>query len=163
MVVYHPAFDSFHCITRLSKILKLLPSKKRHLDRIRIYDYYFLFINDLENISIPVEFSEYRQYKKIISNSKYNKVISPKLSFFQLEKIQDLAIQTLASYGFINKELLCESIILNTALEIPPILVEKITEEEKKYLELVSNVFEKMSLRQLKERTKLMEYRYELS
>lgn len=83
MLVYHPAYDSYHCITRILKILTCLSEKEYSMDRIRIYDYYILFINDIKNITLPRELSK---FKRLVQTTKYNSIENPKYVFNQLEK-----------------------------------------------------------------------------
>lgn len=160
MLVYHPAYDSYHCITRILKILKFLNVKEYNIDRIRIYDYYLLFLNDIENITLPRDFYN---YKNLVQSNRYNKVDNPRYVFSQLENVQNVAFRAIASYGFIDKDLFDNDIIQISKIELPNDLLPELKAVEIKYMSFINSFFEKISLRELKERTKLMEYRYELS
>jgi len=160
MLVYHPAYDSYHCITRILKILKFLNIKEYNIDRIRIYDYYLLFLNDIENITLP---TDYFNYKNLEQSNRYNKVDNPSYVFSQLENVQNIALRAIASYGFIDKDLFDKDIIKLNNIEFPNGLIPELKTIEVEYISFVNAFFEKISLRELKKRTKLMEYRYELS
>lgn len=160
MLVYHPAYDSYHCITRILKILRFLSVKEYYIDRIRIYDYYLLFLNDIENITLP---RDYYHYKNLEQSNRYNKVDNPSYVFSQLENVQIFALRAIASYGFIDKELFDKDVIKLSDIVLPIGLVPELKDNENEYLSFVNAFFETISLRELKQRTKLIEYRYELS
>lgn len=160
MLVYHPAYDSYHCITRILKILQCLSVKEYNIDRIRIYDYYILFLNDINKITLPRDFFN---YKNLEQSNKYNKVDNPSYVFSQLENVQNIAFRAIASFGFIDKDLFEKDIIKLNALEFPKDLIPSLKGVEVEYFSFVKDYFENISLRELKQRTKLMEYRYELS
>lgn len=84
-------------------------------------------------------------------------------TFSQLESVQETAYRALASFGFIENDLLFDDIIKQTNKLIPDNLLSNLNETERVYMELITNFFEKISVRELKQRTKLMEYRYEFS
>jgi len=160
MLVYHPAYDSYHCITRILKILNHLNRKEYSIDRIKIYDYYLLFINDIKQMSLPREFFK---YKDLVKSNKYNTVNNPRYVFNQLENVQNTAFKAMASYGFIDKDLLENNTIALSLLDFPQGLIPELTDFEIEYISFINEYFEKISLRELKTRTNLMEYRYELS
>lgn len=158
MIVYHPLYDSYHCVVRTLKILSRLGSKNHDKDRIKIYDYSFLFPCETNNITLPADCSI---YKKICISNKYNKVFDTRNTFAQLENVQEIAYHALASFGFIENDLLFNDIIKLTDKIIPDNLTADLTDREAQYMELVISYFENLSAGELKKRTKLMEYRYE--
>jgi hypothetical protein len=160
MLVYHPAYDSYHCITRILKIMQSLDIKEYNIDRIRIYDYYILFLNDINNITLPTAFFE---YKKIEKSNRFNKVHNSIYVFTQLENVQNIALRAMASYGFIDKDLFDKDIIKLCLTELPKEINNSLNSKEDKYIDFLKSFFEKQTLREVKKRTKLMEYRYELS
>ncbi|KGN81827.1 hypothetical protein HW49_03840 [Porphyromonadaceae bacterium COT-184 OH4590] len=158
MIVYHPVYDIYHCLTRTLKILRCLGNKSYEKDRIKIYDYYFLFPCETDNITLPRQFSA---YKKICRANRYNKVYDVRNTFSQLESVQETAYRALASFGFIENGLLFDDIVKLTNNSIPENLLFELTDAEATYMELVTAFFENISIVELKKRTKLMEYRYE--
>lgn len=160
MLIYHPAYDSYHCITRILKLLTNLRLEEYRIDRIRIYDYYILFTNDIYKLTLPHDFSD---YKNIVKTNKYNRIDDSKYVFNQLSAVQTIAFRAIASFGFIDKDLFDKGVIKLSDIEIPKDLVPNVKDYEIKYFSLINNYFETISLRELKERTKIMEYRYELS
>jgi len=158
MLIYHPAFDNYHCMIRILKVLENLPKQKYSYDRIRIYDYFFLFPNDLRKITIPTAL---RHYKVIKAENKYNTIHNPIEVFRRISGFQYLALNALASYDLIDNALFQEKIILRTDKKVPFEL--NLRDFEQKYLEFLTSYASKLALKELKERTKLMEHRYELS
>lgn len=158
MIVYHPLYDTYHCIVRTLKILNCLGHNNRDEDRIKIYDYYFLFPCETNNITIPTDYS---RYKKICTSNKYNKVFDTRNTFAQLQSVQETAYRALASFGFIDNDLLFDNIIKLTDKIIPTNLLANLTDKERLYMGLVTDYFESLPTAELKKRTKLMEYRYE--
>ena len=133
-------------------------NKSYEKDRIKIYDYYFLFPCETDNITLPRQFSA---YKKICRANRYNKVYDVRNTFSQLESVQETAYKALASFGFIENNSLFDDIIKLTNNSIPENLLFDLTDAETSYMELVTTFFENISIVELKKKTKLMEYRYE--
>lgn len=158
MIVYHPVYDTYHCITRTLKILRCLGDKSHEKDRIKIYDYYFLFPCETDNITLPGQFSS---YKKNCKANRYNKVYDVRNTFSQLDSVQEAAYRALASFGFIENNLLFDDTIKLTHNLIPDNLLFGLTDIEVAYMELVTDFFENIPILELKKRTKLIEYRYE--
>ena len=50
MLVYHPIYDSYHCIFRILCILHDIQQVDIEVDLIRILDFYVLFPSRLKNI-----------------------------------------------------------------------------------------------------------------
>lgn len=160
MIIYHPLYDSYHSIIRVLKLLTYLGDKSYEIDRVRIYDYFLLFPFELKNITMPMGFSE---YKKIAIENRFNKVHDIKNTFLQLESVQELAFNAMISYTFIDRELYQDGEIKINKSIIPKELTFTLNDAERVYIDFLIKCFEKLPLRELKERTKLMEYRYELS
>ncbi|MBF0760194.1 hypothetical protein IR148_03945 [Dysgonomonas mossii] len=142
------------------KLLNFLDDKAYEIDRIRIYDYFLLFPFELNKITMPIGFFE---YKKIAKENRFNKIHDVRNIFLQLEGVQELAFNAMISYGFLSKDFYLDGNIKIDISLIPSDLSLTLNDIERTYMEFVTKCFEKMSLRELKERTKLMEYRYELS
>lgn len=160
MLVYHPAFDSYHCIQRVICILRTLEKKDHNLDRIRLYDYFLLFPTELGKITLPTSYS---YVKKLSKANRYNSVHNSKQTFAQLQGVQEIALKALAALGIIYKDKFEKDIICLVNEEIPSSLKFETDEIINQYLSFTNEYLEELSLRELKERTKLMNYKYELS
>ena len=161
MLVYHQAYDSYHCIFRMLQILSWIGEKKLELDRIRIYDYYLLFPQELKNASLP---KAYQKIKRTQPQSRYNKVFNPNQIYYHLESFQISALQTLASYNLIEKQQFQKNIILRSTMPIPNGLKGLIDKNINLEIhKLLIEYFETIPIKELKKRTKFIEYKYELS
>lgn len=166
MLVYHSAFDMYHCIYRLIQLLSNLKEEYVELERLRIWDYYLAFPNEMAKI-------RYEKGNKDIQNlfpKKYNPyevVIDNRIIFEKMKPYQMTAIKTLASYGLIKKDYLTE----NRITKIDKILFdnllknyEPLSDREDNIIRIMTSYFYQMPLygeKGLKDRTNLLEYRYD--
>lgn len=165
MLIYHPAFDPYHCIFRVMRLLGAMPMQPYELDRIRILDFYLLFPSALSEMTFP---SNMRKYRKLAgSKNKYDLIRDPIRVFVQLEPFQLAGINELAARGFISSEMLVLKKILFTGKSAPEAMVEKIAkanEEDADFLSLLTgpmigiDLYGKSGLRG---RSSLFEYRYD--
>ncbi|MDN3619847.1 hypothetical protein QWY81_10315 [Polaribacter undariae] len=166
MIIYHPLTDVFHAMNRCMIILKYiensnykLKGKVMNIERYRIYDYYLLFPNDTRNTSLP---SGYRSYKKLKYQNKFNIINNQKTVFKRLKSIQDICINNLISYNIIDSKEFKEKQVLQLISNTSKITFTK-TPIDDLVLALFSEYFDKINVKELKERTKLTEHRYEQS
>jgi hypothetical protein len=157
MLIYHPAFDTYHCLARVIKILENIPVQKYSKDRIKIYDYFLLFPNEIKKMTMPAALSH---YKKLKVETRYNQVQNSRDIFMRISSFQELALNALASFELIDAKSFAENSILRSSKKAQfPIVVDEI---EFKYFQFLNDYANKLPLKELKERTKLMEHRYEL-
>lgn len=159
MIIYHPLYDSYHSIVRTLKLLQSLEQKPYEKDRLKIYDYFLLFTHELKSITMPRDFLK---YKDISKRNRFNKVHDAKNTFIQLGHAQELGFSSMISYGFIDREYYLRDLLKINESDIANKITLEYTESEEMYIEFIKLCFEKLPLRELKERTNLMEYRYEL-
>lgn len=166
MLLYHPAFDIYHCIFRLLLLLSESYEKIYEIKQIRILDFYFVFPDQLAKVRFP---KDARRYRKIIGDesSSYESIDNPQRIFLQLEPIQTAALNCLVSYGFIDSELYDQNKLMLTNKAIPSGLteaLEKTKSENEDLIDLLSGPFSKLELigsQGLKARTNLLEFRYD--
>ncbi|WP_423740513.1 ABC-three component system middle component 5 [Flavobacterium columnare] len=171
MITYNQAFDYYHCIFR---IIHLLTHFKRNeyveLDRLRIWDFYLLFPEQVFEIRLKRNESDIKALmKKYIKkkNNPYNEVYNNKKVFEKIRPYQMTAINCLASYGIIDKELLKEnrvSIISEELLTKYSNNFIQISDKEKNVIAIMTSHFANISMfgpDGLKNRTKLMESKYD--
>ena len=165
MLIYHPAFDPYHCIFRVMRLLDKLPPASYELDRIRILDFYLLFPSAISEMKFPKKFIRYR--KLAGAKNKYDLIRDPLRVFIQLEPFQRAGISELAARGFISSEALSDNKVLAIEKAIPDSLaaaLNKANEEDSDFLELLTGPMIKIDLygeSGLRGRTKLFEYRYD--
>ncbi|MBC6112776.1 ABC-three component system middle component 5 [Pedobacter fastidiosus] len=158
MLIYHPAFDTYHCLARILNILDNIPLQEYSKDRIKIYDYFLLFPNELRKITLP---TVWNRYKTIKEENRYNQVQNSRDVFMRVSSFQELAFGALASFDLIDTKLFNQDIILRTAKPINFDLV--VTDVDGLYFQFLNDYANKLSLKEFKERTKLMAHKYELS
>src|ERR1700744_6534978 len=113
MIIYNQAFDYYHAIYRLIRLLTHFKHEKYvEVDRLRIWDFYLLFPEQVHSISLKKDDQDIRELRKRFvkpKNNPYNQVFDNKKVFEKLRPYQLTALQCMASYGIINKDLLSEN------------------------------------------------------
>jgi hypothetical protein len=173
MIVYHPAFDLYHCVYRILQILTHFKRKEKQyveIDRLRIWDYYLLFPDQIHNIKLKQDENDIKKLIKFYipqENNPYNEVADNRKMFEKIKPYQLTAVKCLASYGVINKEFLNENrvvILSSNLLESYVSRSEPLSIRERNIIGLMTSHFNEMSMfgpAGLKARTKLLESRYD--
>ncbi|WP_336622657.1 ABC-three component system middle component 5 [Cellulophaga sp. 2_MG-2023] len=163
MLVYHPAFDIYNCAFRMLQLLSKMEETEIELDKLRIWDFYLTFPNEARRITFPRDLSELKKIFKNKPDNPYEDLIDPKRIAERMKTYQLSALRYLASYGLIDSALLSKNIIKRTDKPLPSELQEKLAEtntEKENIIKLVKG-FNFLALRGLKERTGLLEFRYD--
>lgn len=157
MLIYHPAFDLYHAVSRFLKLLYLDKEKTYTTNHIKLIDYFVVFPGEITKMKLPLEYTNYRKLFKV---NPYEDVYNGTIVFRQLQGYQDSALQSLSAYAFIDPLLyqkgqvkLSENPI---SQEIYALVVQPI--ENEVLAEFVSKVLLKMPYEGsigLKERSKL--------
>ncbi|KAA2241515.1 hypothetical protein F0L74_16600 [Chitinophaga agrisoli] len=171
MIVYHPAFDLYHCVYRLLQILTHFDKNEFvELDRLRIWDFYLLFPNQVQKITLRREEEDIRKLINFyITNEKnpYEDILDNRKMFERIKPYQLTAIKCLASYGIINKQYLAENrvtIVSKQLLQSYTSKFEPMTPKERNVIGLMTSHFYQVSMfgpHGLKAKTKLMESKYD--
>jgi len=83
MLLYHPAFDTYHSAFRLLLLMWNSGDRETHYARLRILDFYLLFPAELESMSFPRNMiREKSRWKKL--RSRYNQITDPRRVFDEL-------------------------------------------------------------------------------
>jgi ABC-three component (ABC-3C) system Middle Component 5 len=160
MITYHQTFDIYHTIYRIMRILEINDFFQMERDRLRIFDFLLVFPHELHNVKVP---AGAKNIKNKFKESKYNKLTDNKRVFFQIGKYFDNSVQSLFSYEMLDVEKYKSNIILitNQALARKIAVVEN-SSLNKEVLDILREHFLKMNLTELKERSGLIEYRYDV-
>lgn len=171
MIVYNQAFDYYHAIYRM---IKLLANYKLdnfiEVDRLRIWDYYLLFPQEIHSIRLKREEKDIRAILKQFikaKNNPYNLVFDNKKVFEKLRPYQLTALNSLASYGIIDIELLKQNRIEILSKDLLMEYSHKFsdsTPSEKNVIAIMTSHFAILSMfgaDGLKNRTQLMESKYD--
>ena len=164
---YEPAFDPYHTVFRLHRLLLSLSSEKNYrVERIRILDFYLLFPYLINDIRLK---PEDRSFKKIASSYNdrrpYGRHPGAHVLFARMEPIQKAALSTMAIEGdldmpaYINHEVAFISSDIEASLYDR--CLEKNSDEESimAIMASLANEYDLMGSNGLKARTSLMEYR----
>lgn len=159
MILYHPLTDAYHNIYRNLAILQSIEKSSIEPDRLLIYNYFFLFPQELRRTTLPKEFSNYKKVKFL---NKFNSVKNYQTVVGRLRTVQEIAIQSLIGYGLIDQKIYLKY----NNLTLSEFAYEKkmdLDDVHKNVVTLYKEYFQFLNLRELKERTKILEYRYEQS
>jgi hypothetical protein len=116
MLVYHPAYDAYHCLFRLLTILEERP--RMEMDRLRILDFVLCFPTVVATFKLPQRSAGLRKPAKLADNA-YRTPMSPKATFLTLTASQDGAISCLAAANFVAPNSLPQNSIERTLAPLP--------------------------------------------
>ena len=165
MLIYHPAFDAYHCVFRMLALIDSLPDIE--IDMLRLCDFYLVFPSEIERIRLPAELSHGRKIAKS-SSSIYRDPINAKQAFRDMSEIQLAALRNIAASGLIDIDYYERGVIhKNSSKKASEHVISRINNYFKGHSELANFIvksFSKFPLRGvngLKHRTGLLEYRYD--
>lgn len=171
MILYNNAFDLYHTIFRMLHLLsKVDPAQKIETDKIRIWDYYLLFPNEIFKIKPLKNESEFRAILKqlnVSKNNPYQQIYDERKTLEKIKPYQLSALTCLASYNVIDKDFLLENFIKINSVELLKTYSESVGElspREKNIITIVTSSFYDISLfgeKGLKSRSNLMESKYD--
>lgn len=167
MLVYHPGFDLYNCIFRMLCLLSRSSEEKIHIDKLRIWDFYLAFPNQVRTIVFPSDLTKLKETIFKNYNNPYEEIPDSKTVFERMKTYQTSALNCLASYGFIDYQSLTKGVIKKTGKEIPKELAESINNisiEKDNIIKLVINEFVDLPLygsKGLKARTGLIDFKYD--
>jgi hypothetical protein len=169
VLIYHPAFDAYHCVFRMLVISGVLPILE--LAKLRILDYYMCFPAEVALIQLPQDHTEIRRIARAIKN-EYRGPVSSHRTFRDMEPIQHAAARLLAASGVFDSRQLELGNVSRTSTPLPDDLLQAQALEPVSSgpATAVSNyVLHKLSVLPLsgvgglKQRTGLMEHRYDVA
>lgn len=166
MLIYHPAYDAYHCVFRML----VITGEKRVLEfaKLRILDFFLCFPAEVANIQLP---QEHAGVKKLAREAKnpYRGPVNSVRTFRDLEPIQSAAARLLSLTGIFSIADLEDGRVVRTGQAIPEFL-SKLTHAEDafsgpldRYVVSAMSEIPLAGLGGLKHRTGLMEYRYDAS
>lgn len=116
MLIYHPAFDAYHCVFRMLVVTGAVPTLE--LAKLRILDYYLCFPAEVASIQLPQEHTEIRRVARSLKND-YRGPVSAARTFRDMEPIQHAAARLLAASGVFDSQQLELGMISRAAGELP--------------------------------------------
>ena len=119
MILYNNAFDLYHTIFRILHLLnKVRDDEVIEIDRIRIWDYYVLFTNEILKVKPKRDEKEFKKILEMLkaNNNPYQQIYDQKKTLEKIKPYQLAALNSLASYNIIEKDsLLREEIKINSS------------------------------------------------
>ena len=171
MILYNNAFDLYHTIFRMLHLLnKANEDRIIEVDRIRIWDYYLLFTNEILKIKPKRNervFKDLLKELNVKNNNPYQQIYDSKKALEKIKPYQMTALNCLASYNIIDKDSLLREEIKISSSELLRKYVESVgdlSNREKNIVAIMTSVFIDISLvgdNGLKKRSKLIEYKYD--
>lgn len=172
MIVYNQAFDLYHTIFRILHLINKFDTDTiLESERIRIWDFYILFPTKVHSIKLKQSESDIRKIRKSFikeTSNPYEQIHDDRKIFEKLKQYQLAALNCIASYGIIDKELIGQNRIRIVNKEILNEFVSKYNEisaTERNVIALMTSHFSQVSLfgkYGLKERTNLLESKYDV-
>jgi hypothetical protein len=168
MLIYNPTFDLHHCIFRLLQLMNNCTEKNEiEVERIRIWDFYLVFPNEILSLRFPSEALRYKSLFKKNDENPYEQLQNRQRVFQRMESYQLSALKCIASYGFIDSEKLNQGKVKINRKALPVELLEKMDDSTYRNTNIISlltgplaglNLYGQDGL---KARSSLLEYRYD--
>lgn len=162
-ITYQPAFDSFHSIYRIFRILGRL--KKIEIEKARIVDFYLLFPFRLSDVTFKRGDLRFRKLAQAYDNRRgYAIQPAPRGLFTSMRPVYDAAIQTMSGEGYLDESDFKTGLLTSTNKPIPEEIAARVSaDNDREYdlLECLEALLEYNLLGPggLKDRSGLMEHR----
>lgn len=167
MIIYHPAYDVNHCLYRILLALETSVHENFDWTLFRLMDFYVLFPHLLKDITpFPSSLQPFKKIVKAIPDA-YETLPNSKRVLFELESIQNAAVQNLMAKGLINVSIFDKYTISRTTEQLPENLCEQLALDSRVSEEWYRLIVNELPLIEfegksgLKARSKLMEYKYD--
>jgi hypothetical protein len=166
---FQPALDPFHTMFRLLRLRPILQdSIALPIDQVRIIDFYVAFPFRASDIRVK---TEHRRFKTAVLKTEWKRPYGDqpddKIVFARMEPIQEVALQTLASHALISGVQLDRGLVEFADITVPPAIAARIdsvnTRENSliSFLNMLASDYLLTGVGGLKERSGLLEYRYD--
>jgi hypothetical protein len=168
-LTFQPALDPFHAVFRLFRLRSIIEQYgPLQRDHVRILDFYLLFPFRIDGIRLTPSHRKYRSLAVEYESKKpYGDQPEDRLVFSRMEPIQMCALGTLAAHGFFLLDRWELGEVATSAFSIPAPLMPRVAESNAgdsdlmTFLAVLASQYELLGVNGLKDRTKLLEYRYD--
>lgn len=166
MLIYHPAFDAYHCVFRALLLTERLGPIE--IQKLRILDFFLCFPYELSKIRLPREHADMKRIASLLEN-EYHGPVSVKQMFRDMEHIQVAAFRSLAASSIFDQRQFELGVIERTSKSLEDDLVMKLDLAKLRDKVVVDYLVERLGAIRLygsnglKDRSGLMEYRYDLA
>lgn len=164
---YQPALDPFHAVFRLFRLSPIITRIGRlHTDHVRILDFYLTFPFRVGGIRLQ---QSHRKYRKLggLYAAPYGDPPDDIVIFNRMEPMQVAAAETLASQGWLLPSQLRLSEIEFSKLPTPSDIARRAESANERdmhlmeFLGILASEYELTGMNGLKNRTGLLEHRYD--
>jgi hypothetical protein len=165
VLAYHPALDPYHAALRILQILDYHETEYE-LDALRILDFFLVFPEEIGSIRLPKHAQSWRAQFSSPANPYWFEG-DRLLAFAQMKIIQNTALSLLSAKGLIDPNSLRRGRVKLVPDKIPPQLEALLSDKNAESASLVTflvSVLGELPVRGrdgLKDRSKLMEFRYD--
>ena len=163
---FEPAYDAYHTIFRVNRLLPLAKASPIEHDKLRIMDFYLCFPALIDQLRLK---SEDRRFRRLAQSQRPSYAGRPegRLAFNRMQPTQAAAVQTLALSGHLSSRALELGWVEASGKEIPADLarrIDSLNREESELIEFLGRLatdYPLSGVNGLKHRSALMEYRYD--
>jgi hypothetical protein len=165
---YQPALDPFHAMYRHLRILSVIDAKALPVDHARILDFYLLFPFRVSGIRLKAQHRRFRGLAETYNEARPYGDQPPDVQIFaRMKPMQIAALESLAAKDFIKAGALQDGTVVRSGRALPPALVERVSKANSKQqnlmqiIQALSSEYPLLGKDGLKDRTGLLEYRYD--
>ena len=168
-LTFEPAYDPFHAIFRLLRLRPTIAAfGPLHREHVRILDFYLLFPFRTSGIRL---IPQHRRYRKLASDYRaakpYGDQPEDQIVFNRMEPMQVAALETLAARNLLAPERLDVGKVEATAEPLPEEVAARVDAANHRdaelmaFLGVLASEYTLTGANGLKDRTNLLEYRYD--
>ena len=168
-LTYNEAFDPYHAIFRMVRLgCVCLHDSKTSFDMLRILDFYLLFPFRIQGISLFSEDIAWRSISKSYNwMAPYGGMPDDRVIFNRMEPFQRAAVSSLVKSGHIASKEWARDEILFSELSLPNTMIARVNSSNARMQDIteilceIRDRYPLLGKNGLKDRSKLMEYRYD--
>jgi hypothetical protein len=168
-LTYNEAFDPYHAVFRIIRLGSVcLQDRKISFDMLRILDFYLLFPFRIQGMSLLSEDIAWRSISKSYSwMTPYGGMPDDRVVFNRMEPFQRAAMTSLVKAGYVASQEWARDEILFLAVSLPKSINARVKSSNSRMEEIteilcgIRDRYPLLGKNGLKDRSKLMEYRYD--
>jgi hypothetical protein len=166
MLVYHPAFDPYHCAFRMLALLERAPGSEWEHEKIRLLDFFLVFPETLATFQFVKGKPSIKAYAASMRNP-FNSPSQPRRLLFQMRPLQTAALDGLSRGGLLQSGLYAVGLIRRSQRPLPEGFISRLSNPQSvdhNVLAHVAGELGSMGLfgpQGLKARSSLLEHRYD--
>jgi hypothetical protein len=166
---YQPAFDAYHAVFRILRLREaVLHQGPLHSDHLKILDFYLLFPFRLAQVRFKREHTRLKKVAHEYDHTKpYGELPEDRVLLSRMDSMQRAALNTLAANEFLNAKELSNGMVAAASKDLPSELTIEVAKANESdaallaILTLLARDYDLLGPNGLKNRTDLLEYRYD--